>query len=497
MNVVNEKFLLFVTSLAIKNCALSSEIKKLGSDTIVYGLGTILPRMLNFLLVSLQTRVFPNQEDYGTISEFYGYAAFLNIIFLFGMETAFFRFVNKTGTDENRIFRITQTVVILICILSGLAIYWFIDFSSAVSLSQNKNLMIWLVLTLLIDAVVAIPFAKLRQQKKAKQFTFYKICNVLLLISLNLYLLLLTPSPSIEVVFIANFLANAVYLIFFFKDLISWRPLFDKQLTPEIFKYSYPLVITGLAGTTNEMFSRIALDNWLPENFYPNQTPKQAQGIFAACYKFSVFMSIAVQAFRFAAEPFFFSKASDKNSPKLFSKVNHYFVLFASVIMVGICLNMEWAKYFIDSHYWSGLSIVPILLIGYIFLGIYFNMSIWFKLTDKTYYGTIITLIGAILTIGFNYLLIPMYGIIGSSIATLLVYFFMTTICYWIGQRYYPIPYSIIKDMTILASASLLIFLNSQLEISNVWISVLARGLVSILIVTSVFYAVKKNFRNS
>lgn len=472
---------------------MTNDLKKLASDTALYGLGTMLPRMLNFFLVPIQTRAFPTQ-DYAAISELYGYVAFLNIIFLFGMETAFFRFSNKEGANPDRIFRITQTVVLLIsCVFTAAFLLLSSQIASLLHV-PNSRVIIWLALTLLVDAAVAIPFAQLRLRKRAIQFAVFKIINITLLIGLNVYFIFYYGSSiGIEFVFIANFFANAVYLLFFFNDLIAWRPLFDKQVTPEVFKYSYPLVIMGIAGTTNEMFSRIALDNWLPKDFYEGQTPKQVQGIFAGCYKFSVFMSIAVQAFRFASEPFFFSKAADKNSPALFAKVNHYFVLFACIIMIGICLNLDWLKYLVDKEYWMGLSIVPILLLGYIFLGIYFNMSVWFKVTDKTHIGTLLAIIGAVVTIVANYFLIPIYGIIGSSLATVLCYFSMTTLCYLIGQKFYPVPYSIRKDFLLLGAAVAIVYLNMKIEIPTEWLSIGLRSLASVLLALGAFLFFRKN----
>lgn len=462
---------------------MTSEIKKLGSDTILYGMGTILPRVINSILVPFQTRVFP-KEDYGEISELYGYVAFFNIIFLFGMETTFFRFANKPGHDPDRIFRATQTVVLTISLLvTALLLIFQNQISAAFSIS-NPNLVSWIALIILIDAVVAIPFARLRLRNKPFQFSLYKVLNISVLVGLNVYLLVYAgfPSPGIELVFLANLLANALFLIFFFKDLISWRPLIDKAVLPDLLSYSFPIVVTGLAGMTNEMFSRIAIDNWLPQNFYPGKSPEYIQGVFSACYKFSIFMSIAVQAFRFAAEPFFFSKASDKNSPALFAKVNHYFVLFASAIMIVICLNLDWLKYFVDPESWAGLIMVPFLLLGYLFLGVYFNVSIWFKVTDKTYFGTIIAIVGAVLTVGLNYLLIPVYGIIGSSLVTLICYFTMTALGYGFGQRYYPIPYTVGKDLAIITIACLLVFINTKIVIDNVILSIGTRGLVSLVV---------------
>jgi O-antigen/teichoic acid export membrane protein len=277
--------------------------------------------MLNFLLVPLQTNVFA-QEDYGDISEFYGYVAFANIVLMFGMETALFRFSNKTEHSPNSVFRITQTVVLTISTLSiVLALLFHKSILSAFSLA-DPAILVWILFTIYIDAIVAIPFAQMRLKKEAVKFTIYKLTNIGLLVGLNVYFLFWSgnPHPTIEVVFLANLFANSVYLIFFSKVLISWRPLFDKNLTPKILTYSYPIVLTGLAGMTNEMFSRIAIDNWLPKNFYAGKSSDYMQGVFAACYRFSVFMSLAVQAFRFAAEPFFFSRASDKNSPEIFAR---------------------------------------------------------------------------------------------------------------------------------------------------------------------------------
>ena len=452
-------------------------------------MGTILPRTINFILVPLQTRVFP-KEEYGEISELYGYVAFFNIIFLFGMETAFFRFANKPGHDPARIFRETQTVVLAISVLISLLLIGFHHEINQAFAISNPNLVIWISLTMLIDAAVAIPFARLRLNSKAIQFTLFKVANVLVLVGLNFYLLSYAgiSSPGIELVFLANLIANSLYLIFFFKDLITWRPLIDKRFLPELFSFSFPIVVTGLAGMTNEMFSRLAINNWLPENFYPGKSPDYIQGVFAACYKFSVFMSIAVQAFRFAAEPFFFSKAEDKNSPALFAKVNHFFILFASAFMIVICLNLDWLKYFVDQESWEGLIIVPFLLLGFLFLGVYFNISVWFKVTDKTYYGTVIAIIGAVITIVLNYLLIPVYGIIGSSLVTLICYFTMTALCYGLGQRYYPVPYTIGKDLTIITTACLIVFMNMKLEIPNLIFSIILRGLISLGILWLVYH---------
>jgi O-antigen/teichoic acid export membrane protein len=292
----------------------------------------------------------------------------------------------------------------------------------------------------------------------------YRLANVFVLIGLNVYFLKYAFNPAIGInyVFVANMIANLFYVIFFMRVLVSWRPAYDPILSPRIFTYAYPVMITGLAGMTNQMFSILALDRWLPANFYPGRSSEYAVGIFGACSKFGMVMNLTIQAFRYAAEPFFFSHASDKNSPTLFATINHYFVIVCCIILLGVSINMDLIKYFLgDAAYFEGIGIVPVLLLGFLFLGVYYNLSVWFKLTDKTYYGTIITVGGVIVIIVGNYFLIPVAGYTGSSWAMLLCYFSMTVANYLFGQRYYPIPYRVFSDMAyILFTAALVWIVN-------------------------------------
>jgi O-antigen/teichoic acid export membrane protein len=210
-----------------------------------------------------------------------------------------------------------------------------------------------------------------------------------------------------------------------------------------MFNYSWPIMLMGLAGMTNEMFSRLTLGWWLPEGFYPGRDTDYAWGVFGACFKYATIINVVVQAFRFAAEPFFFSNAQDKNSPELFARVNHYFVMVCSFMVLAVVVHLDWLKYLIDPPYWEGLVVVPYLLFGYVFLGVYYNLSIWYKLTDRTFAGTGITLLGMMVTVGLNYLLIPVAGYLGSSWATLACYGSMAVTSYLLGQKYYPIPYRV------------------------------------------------------
>jgi O-antigen/teichoic acid export membrane protein len=471
------------------------KLKRLAGDTVLYGLGSILPKFLNFLLVWLHTSVFLPAE-YGVISYLYSYVSFINVIFTFGMETAYFRFATKPDADEKKVFNLAQTVVIGISLILSIVIIGFANpIANALDIKGKSNFIIWIVAILFIDSAVAIPFARLRLQKRPLQFALGRIINILILVGLNWYFLTFMYDASIGVayVFIANLAANAFYLLFFSKTLISWRPAYDKEISSSMFSYGYPIMITGLAGMTNENFSRLTLKWWLPENFYPGRTSEFALGVFSACYKFSVIMNLVVIAFRYAAEPFFFSNASDKNSPQLFAKVNHYFVIACCVILLGVSINLDILKYFLrQEEYWEGLSIVPILLLGYLFLGVYYNMSVWFKLIDKTYYGTIITLGGAIITFAANYVLIPYLGYVGSSWATLICYFSMTLACYLFGQKFYPIPYRLVKDMGYILLASVLVYATNQIDVENQWIAFIFHGLVLTAFVLTAYFLERK-----
>jgi O-antigen/teichoic acid export membrane protein len=460
-----------------------SAIKRLAGETALYGLGSIVPRAINFFLTWLHTRVFVNPEEYGVITNLYAYVAFLNIIYIFGMETAFFRFATKPGADPKRIFNIAQTAV------SGISIFLsllFILFSQPIATQLNipgkEEYIIWLALVMLFDAIVALPFARLRLEKKPLQYALAKITNVVMFVGLNFFFLKIIYNPEVGVgyVFLANLIANAFFVLFFIRTLLQWRPTYDKEVFPAMIKYAYPIMITGVAGMINEMFSRTTLELWLPKNFYPGKSSAYALGVFGACFKLAVIMNLAIQAFRFAAEPFFFSNAADKNSPALFARINHYFIIVCCIILLSVSINLDIFKYFLGNpKYWEGLQIVPILLLAYVFLGIYYNLTVWFKLTDKTYYGTMIAFGGAAVTILANYILIPIAGYVGSSWATLLCYASMTVVCYALGQKYFPIPYYVIPGLSYIVLTTTLVYVVNKIEIHNQW---LAFGFHSIVI---------------
>lgn len=473
-------------------------LKKLAGQTVLYGMGSILPRMLNFLLVPLHTVNAFSREEYGVVTKLMAIVAVVNVVFMFGMETTFFRFATKDNADRKKIFNIAQSVIMIITVpASALFIIFSSPIASSLNIAGHPEFIIYLTLVMLIDALVAIPFAQLRLTNQPLKFASLKIINVLIIVGLNWYFLKVIYDPAINVgyVFIANLAANSFFILFFLKELFNWRPALDNELTPAMMRYAFPIMITGIAGMYNEMFSRVTLEYWLPENFYLTLNRQQAVGVFGACYKFAVFMSLGIQAFRYAAEPFFFSNAASKNSPQLFARVNHYFIITCCAVLLAISINLDILKYFIGKEYWIGLPVVPILLLAYLFLGIYYNLTVWFKLTDKTQYGTYITIGGAIITLAANYLLIPLFGYMGSSWAALLCYFSMAAACYFIGQKFYPIPYAIWKGLAYIVLTMGIVAVVNTVVIDNVWLSVSFHAGVMAAFVITVYFVERRYFR--
>jgi len=487
-------------------------IKKLAGDTVLYGASSIIGRFLNYLLVPLYTSVFIPSE-YGVVTELYAYVAFLNVIYVFGLETTYFRFCNEAGADEQKVFNQIQSAVLLTTAIFSIVLISFSgEISSILGYSGRSNLIVWMAIILAIDAVVAIPFARLRQQGKARKFATTKLINIIANVFLNLAFIVWLPSLNsgsplismihnpewgVEYIFISNLVANTLLILLLAKSFYAFKPYFSFQEFKPFLLYSYPILFTGLAGVTNEMLSRAMLKYWLPENFYPGQSNLTALGIFGACYKIAVFMTLAVQAFRYAAEPFFFSNASNKNSPELFATVMNWFVIFGSLAFLVISTNLDIVGFiFLRSEaYREGLFIVPYLLMGGLFLGIYYNLSVWYKLTDKTIYGAIISSGGALITILFNLLLIPVLGYLGSAITTLLTYFAMSTWSYLLGQKHYPIPYYLSKAIIYIVLSSVLILICNYLN-TDLTSTVLCRIGATLVFILFVYFQEKQNLRN-
>lgn len=501
-----------------------SLLKKLAGQTALYGLSSMIGRAINFLLVPVYTSLLLPAE-YGIVTELYAYAAFFNILYLFGMETTYFRFANKKDADESHIFNHVNTQVLFGSFIIS-AIVFFITPQIAAYLSidnENKTAadfsayIYYIVLILFTDAALSIAFARLRMRNKAFWFASVKLMNIGITVLLNIALLwgiplllrsnsvteetkqfILTwydPNDLVSYIFISNLVANLLQLPFLLKAFTGFKFVWDTYLYKPMLVYALPLMVMGMAGMINEMLDRLILRELLPDDFYPGSTKMHALGVYGACYKLSMFMTLAIQAFRYAAEPFFFSKAEDKNSPQLFADIMKWFVLVCLLIFLGVSLNMDIVKHFLGNNaFWEGLAIVPILLLANLFLGVYYNLAIWFKLTDKTYWGIYISLFGAALTIGGNILLIPLMGYMGAAYVTLVCYAAMALCSYLLGHKYYPIPYQILKMGMWIVSASGLVYLSSYVSADN-FVSKLLINNSIIIIWLGIILLLEKRFK--
>lgn len=453
-------------------------LKKLASQTAIYGLSSILGRLLNYLLVPLYTRVF-TPEQYGIVTEMYAYVSFLIIILTYGMETAFFRF-SQSQTNKQNVYSTT-----LISILFTSAIFIIIiniyakPIASVIGYENKSHYINWFAWIIGLDAISTIPFAKLREQKKAKTFAALRLINIFVNIFFNLFFLVYLPQVINNsnhflyhiahklydsqmgegYVFISNLIASAFTLLLLAPSFLKIKWYFDIQLWKNMLRYALPLLVAGLAGMTNETMDRILIKYLLPKDISMVQL-----GIYGACYKVSILMTIFTQAFRFAAEPFFFAQEKESGSAQLYADVMKYFTMVGMIIFLAIMLFIDIVQQFIGEQYRVGIGVVPILLLANVFFGMFFNLSIWYKLSGKTRYGAALSLFGAAITIFLNFLLIPLMGYMGAAWATLICYFSMLVASYIIGQKKYYIPYDIGRITLIIMAAIAIYFISDLLS---------------------------------
>ncbi len=413
--------------------------------------------MLSFLLVPLYTneKVLPSPAEYGEVSVIFSYFVLFNVILAYGMETAFFRFFNKSDDKDSvigtsAISLILSSIVFLILGLSftsHIANYINIDL-------QYVKLVVWI---LLLDALVIIPFAWLRANQQPTRYAVIKILNVVINLGLNVFFLLYLkhmasdysiletiykPNYQINYIFIANLIASAVTLVLMLPFYIKVKFKFNVRLWKQMMVYAFPILIAGLAFSINETFDRILLDRLLPKAIASSQI-----GMYAACYKLAVFMTLFVTAYKLGIEPFFFSHAKTRNPQKAYAKILELFVALGAIILMSVVVFADVLKPFIiqSEAYWEAMWIVPVILIANFCLGIYHNLSVWYKITDRTKYGAYISVFGAIITLIINIMFIKTYGYKASAIATLAAYATMMMISYFYGRKYYPIPYNMKK----------------------------------------------------
>ena len=440
-------------------------LKKLASQTAIYGLSSVIGRLLNYLLVPLYTRYFLPAE-YGVVTELYAYVAFLVVMLTYGMETAFFRFSKKEETTK-----VYSTTLISLLISSVVFAGLIFLNSSAISqwlgYANHPEYIQFFALIIGMDAVASISFAKLREQDKAMRFAFIRIVNIMVNIGLNLYFIVY-QEYGIAYIFIANLVASVITLAMLFPEMISSSWVFDKTLWKKMMIYALPLLIAGLAGMTNETIDRILLKHLLPNT----DMAASELGLYGAFYKLSIIMILFIQTFRFAAEPFFFAQEKEGNSRKIYADVMKYFTIIMAIIFLGVTIFYDVIKGFLgtDYHDERGFLVVSILLLANLFLGIYYNLSIWYKLTEKTKYGAYLSIFGAIITLSLNFTLIPVLGFVGCAWATLVCYFSMTVASYYLGKRHFYVPYQV-KRIALYLFGMLCIYFCIYFTNLNMWIN--------------------------
>lgn len=484
------------------------KLKSLAGQTAIYGVPSILGRTINYLMVILHTEVFL-REEMGVFTVLYAYVAILNIIYAFGMETAFFRFINKW--EGQAAYNIATTVVLTIStVVSGLI---FINASSlAVYINYPDQVILikWLAIILWIDGILAIPFARLRQLNKARYFAVLKVGNILFNIGLQLIFLLLLPylekhfgihypKFGIGYIVLANLIANALLIPFLGKYLISVKLRISWDNLRPMLIYAFPIFLMGLAGMVNEVLDKILLGYLLADDFYPSMTTREAVGVYGQTFKLSIFMMLSIQAFRYAAEPFFFKEAKDKKAPKLFARVMHYFIIASLVIFLAVSVNVDLLAFIFlrKPEYRVALYLVPVLLGGKFFFGVYTNLNVWFKITDKTYYGTYFSILGALITIIGNVLLIPLLGFTGSAISALACYFIMAIACYYFGRRNYPIPYQFGKVFPYIILSVTIVIVSFLYQHENFVVDSVVNIIASAIIIAAIAVREIKLFRKN
>jgi O-antigen/teichoic acid export membrane protein len=485
---------------------MSNPIKKLAGQTAIYGLSSIVGRLLNYLLVPLYTSkyVFENPSDYGVVAELYAWVAFFMVLLTFGMETAYFKFLNDRE-DKKHIFNNSLLSVLLV---NGVFLLLLLVFHQPLAekmlFGDHPEYIIFLGIIVTIDAVSALPLAKLRAEEKAKKFAIIQLSSIGVNIGLNLFLLLVifnkeNPAQAVQFILIANILASLVKPSFLYKDFLQINFKLDFTLVKAMVRYSFPLALAGFAFIINETIDRILLKH-LTVSAHTEEIGREAAiklgeaqvGIYSASYKLAMLVTIFLQAYRYAAEPFFFSESKSSDRNKTYVKVMNYFVGAVFLCFLGVSLNLDIFKYFIPNpNFWEGLKVVPVLLLANVFLGIYINQSIWYKLSGQTRFGAYIAVVGAVFTITLNIIFIPLFGYIACAWVTLLVYGGQMIASYLLGQKHYPIPYNLRKFGLYSIVALVFYGLLTWINIQPGWTQFIVHNLFILLFVALVWFMEK------
>lgn len=411
--------------------------------------------MLSFILIIVHTRYLDGPLSYGRVSILFSWMIFFNVILSYGMETSFFRFLNL----EKYKSKVTSTAAISIVVST--IVFGILTFVSQDMISDllgiEKEFLKYVIAILVLDALVIIPFANLRAKERPLRYAMVKIINVIIYASLNIFFLIFLPKLSLEnnwfqSIYIEDFqiqyvllslvIASAITLLLMFPFYLKISLRFDKELWRKMMTYGTPILISGLAFAINEHFDKILL-----ERIIGGKAGLYDSGAYSACYKLALFMTLFATAFRMGIEPFFFSHAKNENAQKTYATITLYFVILGSCILITVTTFSDLLKALMirKPEYWKAMGVVPIILLANLCLGIYHNLSVWYKITDRTRFGAYISVFGALLTLVLNFILIPHYSFMGSAIATLVAYGAMMVLSWYFGRKYYPIPYDLKK----------------------------------------------------
>lgn len=426
--------------------------------------------MLSFILVRLHTdkSVLQNVSDYGDVSVIFAYFVLFNVILAYGMETAFFRFLNKESAKEKVLS--TSSISLFLTSLGFLGLGLLFQQQIADLTHINVNYITLVVWILFLDALVIIPFAYLRAQGKPIKYSLVKLANVIVNLGLNLFLLLYLQALAIDnsiwdsiyvanfevsYIFIANLVASGVTLLILLPFYFKIKYKIDSELWKKMLRYALPVLVSGIAFSINETFDRVLLERLLPESI-----AKTSIGMYSACYKLALFMMLFATAYRLGIEPFIFSQSKTKDAAKNYAKILEFFVICGALILLVVVVFIDILKGILipNEAYWDAMKVVPILLLAYLFLGIYHNLSVWYKITDRTKFGAYISVFGAVVTLLINVIFISTFSYMASAVATLVAYLSMTVLSYYFGRKHYPIPYNLKKIATYL---TLTIFLSA------------------------------------
>ncbi|MCF6351341.1 MAG: polysaccharide biosynthesis C-terminal domain-containing protein [Flavobacteriaceae bacterium] len=476
-----------------------STLKRFFKDTLIYGLAAVLPKAINVFLVKLKTTIF-NAENYSTDINFYVYAAYFNVLLTYGMETAFFRFFTKEKEKGKIISTTFISLVITTLLFLVITLLFSNTLSSLVGFANPLHFKL-LIFTLVLDTLVVVPFAYLRVTNRPIKFTFLKVSNVIVSALLTVFFIWAVPSykivlpaffihlfgkaPQVVYIFLAGVIASLSTLLLLIPTLLKFKLIFDKIIFKKLLRYALPIMIAGIAYVTNENLDKILIKKMLGDT---------SNGIYAACYKLSVFMTLFVLAFRLGAEPFFFNQSDKKNAKETYAIILNWFTIFGGFILFIIVAYIHLFSKIIlgKEEFYQALHIVPILLLANLFLGIYHNLAIWYKLTDKTKYGMYFSIIGALITVVLNLLLIQKYGYIVSAWITLGVYFTMTLLSYFYSRKHYAIPYNIKKVSFYIILPSVLAAISYLKFEKNYYISTT----LLILFIIIVYFKEQKSIKN-